>query len=127
MKKKTPSRGGGRFPNGLEGPECRRLYLLAAQGFLAAHGFFAAHGFLAAQGFFAAQGFLAAHGFFAAHGPQAAIWTGASDMPAAAAGSATAPAARAATLRTVTVFLIIDILPDDFAETSDRGDISAVH
>ena len=46
------------------------------------------------------------------HGPQAAIWTGASlEMPAAAAGRAMVPAARATTLRGVMVFFIIDFFP----------------
>ncbi|MFT5485855.1 MAG: hypothetical protein ACI9JL_000442 [Paracoccaceae bacterium] len=86
-------------PQGLQG----FFALQGLQGFFAAQGFFALHGL---------QGFFAAHGFFALHGPQAAIWTSVSlEMPAAAAGIATVPAARATTLRVVMVFLIIDYLP----------------
>jgi hypothetical protein len=119
IQKKTPSPRGRAFC--LYNRQSDRQAAVAAFYFFAPQGlqgFFALqglHGFFAAQGFFAPQGlhgFFAAQGFFALHGPQAAIWTGVSaEMPAAATGSATVPAARATTLRVVIVFLIISILP----------------
>lgn len=76
------------------------------QGFVAAqglHGLQGLHGFAAAQGLHGLQGL---QGFLAAQGLQAASCTGESAL-AMAVGSATAPAARVATLRAAKVFLIM--------------------